>query len=111
MQALLRQEKYTKVLRTVRKYKLLDRDKRYQKRAGYLPTLPFYLALAEYREGLLTRRQLQQRLLTYLPADTAGREEQSQSVRELLNELRRVVPEVVRAVEESMEGKGDVAAV
>ena len=51
LEALLAQKKYIKVLRTVRKNQLLDRDKKYQKSAGYIPSIPWYYLIAGYKEG------------------------------------------------------------
>lgn len=63
LQSLLYQGRFMKVVRTVRKYQLLDRDRRYQHRAGYLPTIQWYNDLAEYREGHYDRAELQRRMV------------------------------------------------
>ncbi|MCB0637303.1 MAG: hypothetical protein KDC54_11830 [Lewinella sp.] len=99
LQSLLQQEKYAKVMRTVRKYKLLDREKRYQKRANYLPTILWYHALAEYKEGHLTRQQFQQRMLQTMEGMAVDRD-RNRLLRDLVSELRSYAPEAMRVVEE-----------
>ncbi len=51
LETLLFQKKYIKVIRTVRKNHLLDLDKKYQKKPGYIPSIPWYYLIATYKEG------------------------------------------------------------
>lgn len=101
MQALLLQEKYAKVMRTTRKYKLLDRDKRYQQRANYLPTIQYYHALAEYKEGHLTRQKFQERMLQSLENMQMDRD-RLLLLKELIGELRSYAPDAMRPVAENL---------
>lgn len=55
MQALIQQEKYDKALRIMRRYKIMEKEKNYQNRPLYLPTLSWYYAVAAYKEGRMNR--------------------------------------------------------
>lgn len=101
LQSLMLQEKYAKALRTIRKFKLMEREKRYQKRANYLPTILWYQILCEYKEGHLTRQQLQQRLQQQLQ-EAATDKDRHANLKELLKEMKAYAPDVMRPVEESM---------
>ena len=56
------QKKYLKILQVIRKDQLLDRDKKYQKKVGYLPSIPWYYAIARYREGELSWEALSEKI-------------------------------------------------
>ncbi|GAB4429224.1 MAG: hypothetical protein OHK0039_47810 [Bacteroidia bacterium] len=58
LQSLLQQEKYDKMLRVASKYRLMDKEEAYRKRNGYLPTMTWYHALAQYKEGRIGAQQL-----------------------------------------------------
>lgn len=101
LQALLLQEKFAKALRTIRKFKLMEREKRYQKGANHVPIILWYQVLCEYKEGHLTRQQLQQRLQQQLQEASTDKDRQA-NLKELLRELRVYAPDVMRPIEESM---------
>lgn len=58
MQALLATEKYRDILALVRRYKLLEKDKKAQKRAGYTPNLIWMHQLASYKQLAISQEQL-----------------------------------------------------
>lgn len=68
MLALLLQEQPEKCLKVARKYRLLDRDKNYRKKANYLPNIPILLAIAKWKDGLLTDASLQTEISPLLEA-------------------------------------------
>ncbi|MEM7573966.1 MAG: hypothetical protein AAF433_13750 [Bacteroidota bacterium] len=47
-----------KLLKTMSKYRLLERDQTYTNSKNYLPVLPFYQLTAQYREGLISQDKL-----------------------------------------------------
>ncbi|MEZ4983152.1 MAG: hypothetical protein R2769_16505 [Saprospiraceae bacterium] len=57
-EALLYRNQYGKIFRLERKYKLLERDKSYQSKANYLPTIPWYIEIAKYISGQNNNKQL-----------------------------------------------------
>ncbi|MDX2283497.1 MAG: hypothetical protein NW241_05015 [Bacteroidia bacterium] len=95
LQALLRQEKYDRMLRAVWQYRLMEKEKAYQRRAMYLPTLAWYHAVAQYKEGRISREQLAG-LLRESGALIGPDEYKQRQLQELTDELRPHIPEVLR---------------
>jgi hypothetical protein len=50
MQSLLATEKYARLLSLSRRYKLMEREQDYMRRAVYIPTIAWYHAVAAYKE-------------------------------------------------------------
>jgi hypothetical protein len=100
LQSLLMQEKYAKALRTIRKFKLLEREKRYRKHAGHLPIILWYQMICEYKEGMLTRQQLQLRIQQQLRESAEDGDKQT-NLKDLLREIRNYVPDILRGLEEN----------
>lgn len=61
LQALLLQNHNEKVLKLARQFKLVDKDRAYAAKVGYLPTIPILLDLAAWREGLIDHQTFHQR--------------------------------------------------
>ncbi|MCO6491443.1 MAG: hypothetical protein J5I98_23700 [Phaeodactylibacter sp.] len=101
LEAILQQEKYSKVLKVVRKYQLLDREKQYQKNANYLPTILWYNAVAQYKEMLIQKDEI-----SSLIQDSIGQldrvEAKQHQLKDLLEELRPFIPGVVNRVQDKM---------
>lgn len=101
LEAILQQEKYAKVLKVVRKYQLLDREKQYQKSANYLPTILWYNAVAQYKEMLIQKDEI-----SSLIQDSIGQldrvEAKQHQLRDLLEELRPFIPGVINRVQDKM---------
>ncbi len=101
LEAILRQEKYSKLLKVVRKYQLLDREKQYQKNANYLPTILWYNAVAQYKEMLIRKDEISN--LIHESIGQLDRVEAKQhQLRDLLEELRPFIPGVVNRVQDKM---------
>ena len=56
--SLLQLNRNEKLLKTMSKYRLLERDHAYTNNKNYLPVLPYYQLLAQYREGLIRQKRL-----------------------------------------------------
>ncbi|MCB0548553.1 MAG: hypothetical protein KDD19_13310 [Phaeodactylibacter sp.] len=101
LEAILQQEKYAKLLKLVRKYQLLDREKQYQKNANYLPTILWYNAVAQYKEMLIQKEEI-----STLIQESIGQldrvEVKQHQLRDLLEELRPFIPGVVNRVQDKM---------
>ncbi|MEM6346822.1 MAG: hypothetical protein AAF927_23240 [Bacteroidota bacterium] len=69
LECLLYLGEYSKVLQTVRKYKLLEKEKKYKTRAHVLPTISWYNLLAQYQLGEFNLKGFLQRFEEYLPAE------------------------------------------
>jgi hypothetical protein len=58
LETLLFQQKHIKAIRTIRKNHLLELDKKYQKKPGYIPSIPWYYLIAMYKEGEISWERL-----------------------------------------------------
>ena len=89
------------MLKVVRKYQLLDREKQYQKNANYLPTILWYNAVAQYKEMLIQKDEI-----SSLIQESIGQldrvEAKQHQLRDLLEELRPFIPGVVNRVQDKM---------
>ncbi len=54
-QALLRDEKYSRVITLARRYKLVVKEKQFVGKAMYLPVIAWYTCLSEYMEGIINK--------------------------------------------------------
>jgi hypothetical protein len=66
LETLLNQKKYKKLIRVVRQHKLLNKEKAYQKRANYLPTILWYYDIGKFKEYLIDEQELIDNINTYL---------------------------------------------
>lgn len=68
LEAMLHLHHYEKLLATAKRFKLLLHDKHYQSNINYLPAIPLYVAMAQYKEGITTKQALVQLLQQYADA-------------------------------------------
>ncbi|MEZ4919850.1 MAG: hypothetical protein R2792_12180 [Saprospiraceae bacterium] len=90
---LMHLKQYEKLLKTVKKYKLLERDEEYCCSAGYLPTIPLYHAAAKYREGLMEQAAFQKQLDETVTAHK-DRWGLTTNMKNLVSEMIAWIPEV-----------------
>lgn len=105
LDALLQQNKYDKLLKTVKKYQLLHHDRQYEKKATYLPTIRWYNAIAEYKESLLSFNDLTATLLQPI-APNASEPDRLPQLLELLRELSSHIPEAYQAIQGKLFERG-----
>lgn len=101
LEALLKQEKYGKILKTVRRYQLLEREQAYQSNANYLPTILWYDAIAKYKEMQMAREDLLSSIRSSIE-NLRGAEAKQYQLRELLEQIRPLVPGVVHRVQDKI---------
>ncbi|MBX2926779.1 MAG: hypothetical protein KF852_02990 [Saprospiraceae bacterium] len=101
LEALLRQEKYARILKIVRKHQLLEKEGQYRKNANYMPTILWYNAVASYKETLLSREQLEQVLHDSI-AQMDDVDAKHHQLRELLEEVRPLIPAVINRLRERL---------
>jgi hypothetical protein len=97
MQALLRNEKYSRVILLARRYRLVAKEKRLLGKAMYLPVIAWYTSLSEYMEGDISRAKF---------FDTIAKsgkmlltnKHRKQKIRNLLNDLAYALPNEVKAL-------------
>ncbi|MEM9848932.1 MAG: hypothetical protein AAF847_13675 [Bacteroidota bacterium] len=59
LKSILQQYKYKALITIIQHHRLLEKDKAYQKKATYLPTIPWFHAVASYQEGILNKCELE----------------------------------------------------
>ena len=97
MQALLKAERYSKIVSLSRRYKLIQKEKQFMGKAMYLPVIFWYTTLSEYIEGIINREKFIDTI------EKSGRslivnKYKTQKVSELLNDLAFALPEEVKVV-------------
>ena len=94
LETLLAKRDYRKMIRLIRQNRLLELEKKYKKRANYLPTLLWYNAVAEYHEAALGEEALYQLMSDQIKA-LRGASDRLSHVQELLQDLKPHIPRVV----------------
>jgi hypothetical protein len=94
LEAILYQDNNAKILRVAKKYHLQTLDKQYKENtANYQPSIPLYIALAQYREGLIDRQELYEKLDGFADLN-APKQKQTKDFIALLNSIKQIVPEL-----------------
>ncbi len=101
LEAMLKQEKYAKLLKTIRKYQLLAYDSAYKKSANYLPTIIWYDAIAQYKEMQLSREELT-KLLQRSLEELDGIEAKQYPLRDLFDQVKPFIPGIVNRLQEKI---------
>ena len=102
IEALLQQEEYRKIIKLVRHHRLLDRERQYQQRANYLPTLLWYHAVAEYKEMQRSESELHDLMAEFMDRLQDMPSKHTQCM-ELLQQLRPHIPKTVNRLRESFK--------
>ncbi len=102
LQALLRQEKYEKVIHSCKKYRLLIRDKEDQKKPIYLPTIKWYYEMSQYMEGRIDDDKL---IAAIMDSGTQYLATHSKSVviKDLLDDLKIHIPHIIKDVKSLLD--------
>lgn len=97
LDSLLHQKKFQQLIKVIHQNKLLEKEKAYQRRANYLPTIYWYHAVAAYKENLIDEAELQSRLVQFTqdPHEDEGR---FSLIVDLLHQLRPFIPKTVNLV-------------
>ncbi len=101
LEALLKQEKFSKLLKVVRKQQLLERERQYQSSANYLPTILWYNAIARYKEMHIRQDELAE-LIQQSLIELEGLEGKQYQLRDLLEQVRPLAPGVVNRIRDKM---------
>ncbi len=93
LETLLFQQKNTRVLRIVSKYKLEEKDIAYQNRANYLPTILWYKATAHYLNGGMSKADLCAFVQSFIDRTLEDKDRLS-SINRIIKSLKNFVPEI-----------------
>lgn len=102
LQALLRQEKYEKVVQTCKKYGLLVRDKEDQKKPIYLPTIRWYYEMTRYMEGRSNDDKLIEAITTS-GVEYLTNHRKSSVIKDLLDDLKIHIPHIIKDVKSRLD--------
>jgi hypothetical protein len=97
METLLYQEKYDKIQKVTQKYQLLEKDSSYQKRPVYLPTITWYVHVAAFRVGQLSKYDFRTIILDYTEFVKTDKYKFTQA-EILLKTIQPHIPEVIQLV-------------
>ncbi|MBN8678690.1 MAG: hypothetical protein J0M29_10730 [Chitinophagales bacterium] len=98
LDALFQQRKYGRVTSLVQQYRLLQKDKEYQKKASYLPVIPWYYEMAAYKESGQGLHPLSNRICDYMLSLPQNSEKLHQ-IREFLQEVKDHIPEAHQLIQ------------
>ena len=101
LEALLKQEKYSKLLKVSRKYQLLEREKEYQSNANYLPTIIWYNAIARYKEMYLPKEELSN-IIQLSIENLDGVEAKQYQLKDLLDQIRPLIPGIIHRIQDKV---------
>ncbi len=73
LECLLLLKRYTEVTGIVRKYRLVEKERRYKSRSNYLPTIAWYTSMARYQHGDLSFEELIQEFESNLQEEIANK--------------------------------------
>lgn len=93
LEALLAQHNFKKIIHLTEKYRLLELDRSYAAKSGYLPTIPWFYAVAANRTWRLNATQMQEKLKEAV-AGMAPMPDKTAQLEELWWEIERRIPEV-----------------
>jgi hypothetical protein len=86
LESLLGQKKYVKILQTVKRYKLLEKERSYRKNAAYLPTVALYNSLAEYKDERIVFKDLL-KILQHEKSNFSDQKDRSQQLADILKTI------------------------
>lgn len=86
LESLLNQQQFKKIIKVIRQQHLLDYDQKYKQNPSYLPSIPWYYALAQFKEGLIEEKKLTQLIESTLPANE--QEDHLQALSDLIEEIK-----------------------
>ena len=94
LEAILNQSKYDKIIKVVRSYNLLEKDRSYQNKATYIPTISWIYSVSACKEGLIDKAQLSDTISTYVKSLESSPEKVSQ-LETMVAGLRKHMPAVL----------------
>lgn len=103
--ALFRQDKFGKLINMSRQYRLPEKDREYQKKATYLPVIPWYSDMAAYRESGKGLQPLAGNICGYI-LSLSPDSEKLPLVWEFMDEIKERMPEVVLLIQTKLHEKG-----
>lgn len=93
LESLLHQSKYAEVLKAEQKYRLLQRDKKYEGNANYQANIPLFVGLAQLQEGHIRKEELVT-LIDSLQHSYQDEAQKASNLQKIMTQLINWVPEL-----------------
>ncbi len=95
LQTLLEQRKYKKMLTTIRRSRLFEREREFLGKARYLPTIQWYYWVSAYLEADANFKETQENLKNSL-AEMKKNKHKEKKIHELINEIKPHIPDIIK---------------
>lgn len=102
IQALFKAEKYPKVLSLVRRYNLVNREKKFIGDAKYLPIILWHNAAAGFVEGALSEKKLIETIIQS-GKELLNHQYKSVKIRELIRQLSPTLPGIFKEISKGLD--------
>jgi hypothetical protein len=102
LQSMLFESRYDLLIHTIKKYQLLEKDRKYQDRSNYLPTIPWYYHTAMYKVKSIKLQSLMEHLVT-LVADNTEDPHRQQSLQLIYQDIKKSTPEIPISLSSAIE--------
>ncbi|MHC1704677.1 MAG: hypothetical protein AB9846_12285 [Tenuifilaceae bacterium] len=100
--ALLRNEKYSKIINLSKRYKLISREREFMGKAIYLPVILWYTSLSEYMEGEISLESFKGILIQSGETSKLNKHK-IVKIKELLHDLSFNVPDIIKDIKDKLE--------
>jgi len=97
IQALFKAEKYSRVLSIVRRYNLVNREKKFIGEAKYLPIILWHNAAAGYVEGAVSEKKLTETII-HSGKELINHQYKSVKIKELIGQLSPSLPRIFKEI-------------
>lgn len=97
IQALIRSEKYSRILSLNRRFKLVNKEKQFLGQAIYIPLIYWYTLLSEYMEGEINLEQFTNQILQSAKS-LLDNQYKIRKIDELLEDIAVTIPDVIKEI-------------
>ncbi|NVO09587.1 MAG: hypothetical protein HXX16_06470 [Bacteroidales bacterium] len=99
--ALLRNEKYSRIISLSRRYKLVNKEKEHAGKAIYLPVILWYTTISEYMEGEISLEKFKDIIISSART-LINHRYKSLKINELLSDLAFNAPDIIKSIKEEL---------
>lgn len=99
--ALIKDEKYKRLIYLSRRYKVDQLDRQNQERASYLPTISWYIAISQYVEEGISAKATQNYMAQFLSKEELA-QRKIDRIKDLLEELKPIAPKIIKNLESTL---------
>ena len=93
LQSMLFEGRYELLIHTIKKFQLLEKDRKYQDRSNYLPTIPWYYYMSQYKTRSLNLKSFMENLVAIVN-DNPEDIHRHQSLQQIYQDLKKAAPEM-----------------